>query len=343
MKRCHNCGYMCHDEDAFCEGCGSLLSTPEMPVKPKQKSVGPLIAVFAVVIVVLVVGTMIGVNKIKSKAADTETNQEYVYEEAEPEVEETETTELPAGEVSEQVTIEPEQEPVVTEEVQEAAQEEAADIQYQTYYVVNCQQSITLRVSPSTSAAEICQIPFGAPVSYVSSAENGFYKIIYNGQTGYGLASYLSTTPQERPATAQDTRTYQTCYVVNCKQSITLRTSPSTSAGEYCQIPLGAAVTYVENASNGFYKVIYNGQTGYALASYLSFDASDVAVSNRIYMKVVNCKQSITLRKVPSTSADEFCQIPLGATVEYLGTAENGFYWVSYNGYDGYALASYLE
>ena len=64
---------------------------------------------------------------------------------------------------------------------------------------------------------------------------------------------------------------YRTMYVVNCNESITLRTSPSTSASEICQIPLGATVSYVESAANGFYKVVYLGNTGYALASYLQF------------------------------------------------------------------------
>lgn len=31
-----------------------------------------------------------------------------------------------------------------------------------------------------------------------------------------------------------------------------------------------------------------------------------------------------------------------GATVSFLGTAENGFYMISYNGQTGYSLADYL-
>lgn len=150
----------------------------------------------------------------------------------------------------------------------------SSDTKYETYYVVNCHESITLRKSPSTSAGEICQIPFGAAVSYVGTAENGFYKIIYNGKTGYGLASYLDTAPQDRSE---------------------------------------------ENTPSG-----------------------TTDNSSAVYMKVVHCHESITLRKIPSTKGEEFCQIPLGSKVEYLGTAENGFYMVSYNGYTGYALASYL-
>lgn len=222
-------------------------------------------------------------------------------------------------------------------------------VKYETCYVVNCRESITLRTSPSTGAGEYCQIPFGASVSYVETAENGFYKIIYNGQTGYGLASYLSFDaadvqkgPKRDSYTANTyTQSYTTTMtVINCNESITLRTRPSTSAGEYCQIPLGASVEYLGEAGNGFYQVAYGGYTGYALASYL-YDYGS-AGSTSAYMRVVNCKESITLRKFPSTDADQFCQIPLGATVEYLGTAENDFYMISYNGYTGYSLSYYL-
>lgn len=57
--------------------------------------------------------------------------------------------------------------------------------------------------------------------------------------------------------------------VVNCKQSITLRTKPTVYADEITQIPLGAVVGFIDNAGNGFYKVNYDGVIGYALSSYL--------------------------------------------------------------------------
>ena len=60
-----------------------------------------------------------------------------------------------------------------------------------TCVVVNCQESITLRTSPSTSAAEICQIPLGATVSFSGVEENGFYLVVYDGNTGYALKEYL--------------------------------------------------------------------------------------------------------------------------------------------------------
>lgn len=148
--------------------------------------------------------------------------------------------------------------------------------QYETMYVINCHTSITLRTGDYTDAPEIMQIPFGAAVSYISDARNGFCKVVYNSHTGYALSSYLGYTKQSTPAPAPNNYsssggTYDTMYVVNCNESITLRKSDSTSAGEICQIPLGSAVSYIGKAGNGFYKIIYNGHTGYALASYLSY------------------------------------------------------------------------
>ena len=59
-------------------------------------------------------------------------------------------------------------------------------------------------------------------------------------------------------------------YVVNCKESITLRNAPDVNAGEICQIPLNTPVFFIESSSNGFMKVYYQGMGGYCLASYLS-------------------------------------------------------------------------
>lgn len=155
-------------------------------------------------------------------------------------------------------------------------------------------------------------------------------------------------TQAEEPATA-NTQVLTTLYVVNCNESITLRTADSTSSKEIRQIPLGAAVSFMENASNGFYKVSYNGSTGYALASYLSVDPYDHYVASTTAAdlswrgKVVRCNEFITLRKTPSTKGEELIKIPLGAIVTVYSGADNGFYYINYGGIEGYALASYID
>ena len=135
---------------------------------------------------------------------------------------------------------------------------------YTTMFVVNCRVSITLREEPSTYAAEIAQIPLGQAVGFIEDAGNGFYKVNYDGLVGYALAQYLSTSSSNSSARYGS--------VVNCRQSITLRTEPSVESAEITQIPLGARVKFLGNAANDFYHVEYQGRTGYALRTYIRLD-----------------------------------------------------------------------
>lgn len=243
-----------------------------------------------------------------------------------------------------------------------------------TMYVVKCNTDISLRSAPSVSAGVMLTIPLHDPVGYISDAGNEFHKISYRGIIGYALAEYLANTIENTVETP-----VKTLYVVNCDAYITLRNAPSTSAGEISKIPLGQSVGYIGNASSGFYKVQYNGQTGYALASYLSETLpsssqenqtsvsvqtgappatvtqetgllqeeapaekeSDVAAGEKMY--VINCKENITLRLSPDVQAEGLMMIPLGAEVEYIADAANGFYQIRYQGTEGYAKAEYLS
>lgn len=151
-----------------------------------------------------------------------------------------------------------------TEKEEDGQTEE--EIAYRTKYVINCKKSITLRESPSTAAAQLGEILWGEPVSFIQDDIDGFSKVAYQGKTGYVLAAYLGDELPSRQDNA-----YGTMRVVNCRESISLRRSPSVGASEICQIPLGSIVSYVSSASNGFYEITYMGNTGYALASYLEF------------------------------------------------------------------------
>ena len=158
--------------------------------------------------------------------------------------------------------------------------------------------------------------------------------------------SLQETQPQTVAVTQAQVLT--TLYVVNCNESITLRVSDSTNAKEIRQIPLGAAVSFMENAANGFYKISYNGSIGYALASYLSVDPYDHYVASTTAStvwsgKVVRCNEYITLRRTPSTKGEEITKIPLGAIVTVYSGADNGFYYIYYDGFEGYALAGYID
>ena len=319
----------------------------------KRRKVRILASALALALTVSMSGCTVSINMENKNKKETETTETAETKEETTKKETTEKETKKAKEETKKVdpTATPTPEPTATPVPQKveqtapvASQQTTSQNQYVTYYVVNCKQSITLRPKPDVNSGEITQIPLGSAVSYVGTAKNGFYQVIYNGNTGYALASYLSATkPSETTTTTSgqiDTADYETYYVVNCNESITLRPQPDVNSGEICQIPLGAAVSFISTASNGFYYISYNGNTGYSLASYLSSSSGNSSYST---CRVVNCNESITLRPQPDVDSGEICQIPLGATVSYVRTASNGFYEIYYMGNHGYSLANYLE
>ncbi len=128
-----------------------------------------------------------------------------------------------------------------------------------------------------------------------------------------------------------------TYFVVNCRESITLREYPSVNAPELAQVPLGQAVGFIEVTNDDFSKINYDGLVGYVLSAYI---APNSPFRDAV---VVNCRQSITLREEATTYARELVQIPLGAHVKYLGVETNSFYKVEYRGMVGFVLKTYIE
>ncbi|MCD8181232.1 MAG: zinc-ribbon domain-containing protein [Firmicutes bacterium] len=114
------------------------------------------------------------------------------------------------------------------------------------------------------------------------SAEDEEARITASPEVSPSPAPTAEPTPTPTPEPTESAVKYETYYVVNCNESISLRESPSTSASVLREIPLGSPVSYVEPAQNGFAKVIYNGVTGYALQAYLSDDSDDIQKSSNV-------------------------------------------------------------
>ena len=58
--------------------------------------------------------------------------------------------------------------------------------------VSRCDEYITLREAPSTSAAALARMPLGAKVDELYGVDDGFMCVCYQGKTGYALSKYLT-------------------------------------------------------------------------------------------------------------------------------------------------------
>ena len=132
-------------------------------------------------------------------------------------------------------------------------------------YVANVKNSIYLRSSASENSSNIITtIPVGTQVGYIERANSVFSKIKYNGTVGYAKTIYLSDY--------YTSTSYTYLTVCNVKHSIYLRSAPAENPNNIiCEIPLGTKVRFIENAGGGFYKISYNGYTGYSKSIYLGW------------------------------------------------------------------------
>ena len=143
--------------------------------------------------------------------------------------------------------------------------------------VVNCEEWVSLRAEPSTSAQRLAKVPLGALVENCIYASDGFVACEYQGAKGYILAEYLQ--PVSAGADGRD------MTVVNCEEWVSLRSQPAASADRLAKVPLGATVENCVLSSNGFMQCTYQGVSGYILADYLS--ASDIgATGYKLFLEV---------------------------------------------------------
>ncbi|MCI9546448.1 MAG: SH3 domain-containing protein [Lachnospiraceae bacterium] len=210
----------------------------------------------------------------------------------------------------------------------------------------------TLRASASTGGAEIAKVGCGEGVQYLD-VNGEFYYVTYKGQSGYVLKDFFSEDPNAAinysESASVPTPGYATYY---CCASIsaTLRSTASRSGADLAQISSREAVQCV-GAEGEFYKVIYKGQNGYVLKDFFSQDPnaplnydSGNAPSSSSDPAIYYCcaSESATLRSAPSRSGAELANVNSREAVQFISDAGE-FYYVSYQGQNGYVLKNYFS
>ena len=116
---------------------------------------------------------------------------------------------------------------------------------------------LNMRLTAASWSDVVTVIPADATVKYVSRY-GSWYKVTFNGKTGYVASAYL--TPTSVPIPPSDY--YKTTANLN------LRLSAASWSSVVTTIPSGATVKYVSRYGS-WYKVTYNGKTGYVASEYL--------------------------------------------------------------------------
>jgi uncharacterized protein YkwD/uncharacterized protein YraI len=149
-------------------------------------------------------------------------------------------------------------------------------------------QSVELRDAPLDDAAAMGMIPTVAVVTLTGEAQDGFLRVVYNGQEGWADAAYLEvadTSPSagivqaqmaEAPAPAEDAALAPAPNPGSpvgaeaiATNNVNLRTQPSATAEILSVIPAGSPVTLTGSQANGYLNVRIAGQAGWIDSRYL--------------------------------------------------------------------------
>lgn len=116
-----------------------------------------------------------------------------------------------------------------------------------------------------TSSNIILTIPKGSKVKVIKEASGYWFYVQYGSHKGYVKGGYFKSDGSSSDSESSSGTTK------NATANVRLRSSRSTSSSSniITVIPKGASVK-VHSEINGWYKVTYSGQTGYASADYIS-------------------------------------------------------------------------
>ena len=120
--------------------------------------------------------------------------------------------------------------------------------------------------------------------------------------------------------------------------SLRLREEPSTSASIVTTLNKGVAVAILDNSTDGWYKISYNGNTGYVSGDYMIVDRDNLFTT---YGRANT--DSVNVRSSASTEGEVLASIDNGTIVTINGF-ENGWYKVTCKyGTEGYIRSDLLD
>ncbi len=232
---------------------------------------------------------------------------------------------------------------------------------------VTAKELTNMRRAATTRSDIVASLKNGEVVTRIGVGTNGWSKLSYNGQTVYAITSYLTTeltpvteSPETKSESSGSTVAGNTFTSVNdkvtAKIEVNLRNQPTTGGDVVAVLKNGEFLSRTGTSDKGWSRLIYNGQTVYAVTSYLTTDASPDSVETTglsdtvpVYDgfaavdEKVTAKDATNLRTAPSTTNSEVVYtLPSGEFIERIGIHGNGWSKLIYNGQTVYAISSYL-
>lgn len=130
-------------------------------------------------------------------------------------------------------------------------------------------EKVNLRKKASSTSVVLTRVPAGATIT-VEGQSGSFYKVVYNGKSGYIMKTYVDVSDEARvtptPIPVETVSAYP--YDTVTLDKVNLRKSNSQNSAILREIPKGATLS-VEKIIGSYAKVTYKGTDGYVKKDYI--------------------------------------------------------------------------
>lgn len=226
---------------------------------------------------------------------------------------------------------------------------------------VTAKEEVNLREGAGTNYNIVGKLKSGEFLPRTGVGSNGWSRLLYNGKTVYAITSYLSNTVVQIP---------QKDIVAGCeftpkndrmtaKSEVNLRALPTTNSEILGSLKSGTFLERTAISNKGWSRLIFNGQTVYAVTSYLTDKAPEISSSDesptendvftehgmtfkKIEPKNVTAKEETNLRDKPTTESNIIYTLKNGEYVTMVAESDSGWAKLTYNGQTVYAVKSFL-
>lgn len=207
---------------------------------------------------------------------------------------------------------------------------------------------VNARTGPGTQYDRVELLAAGKQVTILGE-ENGWYQISWNKSKGYVCKDYVATNGGA--AEASSAPAADTDAAITGGSIINVRSGPGTGYSRLGQVGAGKRVK-VLGKEGDWYKITYDGRTGYVLTNYLLPDGSSAPVKADVPAAPAPAAQnsnatvtggsSINVRTGPGTDYSRVTRVSSGKRVEITGQ-DSGWYQVSFDGKTGYISGEYVK
>jgi uncharacterized protein YkwD/uncharacterized protein YraI len=222
---------------------------------------------------------------------------------------------------------------------------------------------VNLRTGPGSDYAVVATLPPNTEMTVTGAELDAFIPVKVDGQFGWVASEWVERGAISLEQTAEPTQAGTATAI----DAIELRDAPTSDGVAMGTIPTVAVVTLTGEAQDGFLRVVYDGQEGWADASYL--EVADVSSGTALLQAAEAPAQSettalasapatnaettvgaeaiatnnVNLRSQPSATAPILSIVPAGSPVTLTGSQANGYVNVRISGQAGWIDGRYLQ